>query len=151
MMDEAVNLSQFLQACIAPVALVSGVGLILLSATNRFARTIDRTRVVAEELETGNLSAEKKAERKAALQVLFRRSKHQRNCIALIIVSVIFSSLIIPVLFFMDLFEINLRIFGYLLFVFAIVSLLTALVFFLLDVSKALHALEMDVERHQGK
>ena len=38
------NFIQFLQACITPVALISGVGLLLLTITNRLGRTIDRTR-----------------------------------------------------------------------------------------------------------
>ena len=36
------NFIQFLQACITPVALISGVGLLLLTITNRLGRTIDR-------------------------------------------------------------------------------------------------------------
>jgi hypothetical protein len=49
----------FLQACITPVALISGVGLLLLTITNRLGRTIDRTRQLVAELNrtaTGNSS-----------------------------------------------------------------------------------------------
>jgi hypothetical protein len=38
------QLIQFLQLSLAPVTLISGVGLLLLSMTNRFARTTDRAR-----------------------------------------------------------------------------------------------------------
>jgi hypothetical protein len=42
-----------LQVAIGPVILVSGVGLLLLSMTNRFGRVIDRSRELATELRAG--------------------------------------------------------------------------------------------------
>jgi hypothetical protein len=39
-----------LQVDIAPVILISGVGLLLLSLTNRFGRAVDRTRQIHREL-----------------------------------------------------------------------------------------------------
>ncbi|MBN2212659.1 MAG: DUF2721 domain-containing protein [Bacteroidales bacterium] len=39
----------FLQSCITPVALISGVGLILLSLNSRLGRTIDRSRMLVPE------------------------------------------------------------------------------------------------------
>lgn len=42
---------QILTASIAPVIVISGVGLLLLSITNRYGRAIDRVRLLARELE----------------------------------------------------------------------------------------------------
>lgn len=42
-----------LQLAIGPVILISGLGLILLSVTNRFGRVIDRSRLLARELREG--------------------------------------------------------------------------------------------------
>jgi hypothetical protein len=39
-----------LQVAIAPVILISGVGLLLLSLTNRFGRAVDRTRQIHHEM-----------------------------------------------------------------------------------------------------
>ncbi|NJK85350.1 MAG: DUF2721 domain-containing protein [Bacteroidales bacterium] len=50
-MNSIQSFIQFLQSCITPVALISGVGLILLSLTNRLGRTIDRSRMLVVELE----------------------------------------------------------------------------------------------------
>src|ERR1017187_2945916 len=41
---------QILTASIAPVIVISGVGLLLLSITNRYGRAIDRARLLAREL-----------------------------------------------------------------------------------------------------
>ncbi len=39
-----------LQVAVGPVILISGVGLILLSLTNRFGRAVDRSRQLAQEM-----------------------------------------------------------------------------------------------------
>ena len=39
-----------LQVAIGPVVLISGIGLLILSMTNRFGRVIDRGRILAREL-----------------------------------------------------------------------------------------------------
>jgi hypothetical protein len=41
---------QILTASIAPVIVISGVGLLLLSISNRYGRAIDRARLLAREL-----------------------------------------------------------------------------------------------------
>ena len=42
---------QILTACIAPVIVISGIGLLLLSITNRYGRAIDRARLIMRELQ----------------------------------------------------------------------------------------------------
>jgi hypothetical protein len=42
---------KFFQFRISPIVLISGVGLLLLSLTNRLARTIDKSRMIVTELE----------------------------------------------------------------------------------------------------
>ena len=50
-METSVNqLIPNLQVAIGPVIFISGVGLLLLTMTNRFARVIDRTRSLAATL-----------------------------------------------------------------------------------------------------
>ena len=88
---------QFLQACITPVALISGVGLLLLSITNRLGRTIDRTRQLVAELNNGKVK--KPREKETEIRILYKRSRYLRNSIASMVISVISSSLIIPNLF----------------------------------------------------
>jgi hypothetical protein len=45
-----VSVVQILTASIAPVIVISGVGLLLLSITNRYGRVIDRARLLARDL-----------------------------------------------------------------------------------------------------
>ncbi len=134
--------TQFLQACITPVALISGVGLLLLTITNRLGRTIDRIRHLVSELHNGRVK--NREEKESEIRILYRRSRILRNSIAAMVISVISSSLIIPNLFFMTLMEINLKIIGYPLFVISILSIVVSSVYLFIDVRLSLHALKLE-------
>lgn len=133
---------QFLQACITPVALISGVGLLLLTITNRLGRTIDRTRQLVGELD--DIHTSHKQEKEYEIKILYQRSRFLRISIGAMVVSVISSSLIIPLLFFMTLWGHDLRIMGYILFILSILSILLSSLYFFRDVILSLHALELE-------
>ncbi len=143
-MNYTQNFIQFLQACITPVALISGVGLLLLTITNRLGRTIDRTRQLVRELD--DIHTNHKPEKKYEIKILYRRSRYLRISIGAMVVSVISSSLIIPVLFFMTLWGHDLRILGYILFILSILSILLSSLYFFRDVILSLHALELEAK-----
>ena len=136
------NFIQFLQACITPVALISGVGLLLLTITNRLGRTIDRTRQLVKELSESQTTG--KPEREYEIRILYQRSRLLRISIGTMVMSVICSSLIIPVLFFMTLWGHDLRIPGYVLFILSILSILISSLYFFRDVILSLHALKLE-------
>lgn len=143
-MEEIQQFVRFLQSCITPVALISGIGLLLLTITNRLGRTVDRTRQLVAELdkeETGRRSSKENE-----IKILYQRSRYLRNSIGTMVISVISSSLIIPVLFFMNLFNIDLRLTGYLLFVVSILSILVSLIYFFRDVVLSLHAVKLEAK-----
>ena len=135
---------QFLQACITPVALISGVGLLLLTITNRLGRTIDRTRQLVNELAENQTN--RKPEKEFEIRILYQRSRYLRNSIGAMVVSVISSSLIIPLLFLMTLWGHDLRILGYILFILSILAILVSCLYFFRDVMLSLHALKLEAK-----
>jgi len=137
---------QFLQSCIAPVALISGVGLLLLTITNRFGRTIDRTRHLVAELDSENV--QRRSEKIDEIQILFQRSKYLRKSIAAITFSVIASCLIIPLLVLMFFLSVDLRWVGYILFILSILSILISAIYFFLDVILSLKALKLEAQEY---
>ncbi|MDT8430307.1 MAG: DUF2721 domain-containing protein, partial [Bacteroidales bacterium] len=139
----------FLQSCITPVALISGVGLLLLTFTNRLARTIDRTRHLISELTTG--AVKNTSVKKEEIKILYKRSRVLRFSIGSMVVSVIASSLIIPLLFLMFLLETNLRIIGYSLFVLSIISILFSCIYFFRDILLSLKALNLEAMDYISK
>ncbi len=142
-MESIQSFIQFLQSCITPVALISGVGLILLSLTNRLGRTIDRSRMLVVELEKNEIT--KRETKISELKILYQRSRILRSSIAAISFSIFTSSLIIPVLFVMSITDINLRIVGVSLFILSVFAIIASSIFLLADIILTLKALEHEV------
>ncbi len=134
----------FLHSSISPIALISGVGLILLSLTNRLGRTIDRSRMIIAEME--NNQTEKVDKKRIELNILYKRSKILRNSIVSISFSILSSSLIIPVLLLMNLFHLDLEGLGIILFLFSITGIILSSVLLFIDVILTLKALELEVK-----
>ncbi|MBL8152442.1 MAG: DUF2721 domain-containing protein, partial [Blastocatellia bacterium] len=53
------ELTEILQTAISPVVMISGVGLLVMSLTNRLARTTDRARALSKDIkESRNINVE---------------------------------------------------------------------------------------------
>jgi len=143
-MEQTQQSLNFLQSCIAPVALVSGIGLLLLTLTNRLGRTIDRTRNLVTELDSN--VTKKRNQKETEIRILFRRSNLLKNSIGSIVISIMSSSLIIPVLFFMIFFNYQIKVLGYLFFVVSIVFILISNIYFFLDILISLKALKIEAQ-----
>ena len=72
-----VHLIPILQLAIAPVILISGVGLLLLTLTNRFGRVLDRARAL-------NRDAELSAHVREQIEILRRRASILRTSVMLV-------------------------------------------------------------------
>src|SRR5256885_9787694 len=94
-----------LQVAVGPVILISGVGLLLLSLTNRFGRAVDRTRQLLREMR-GTPEADRK---RFAGQVenLYQRARLIQRAIIFGAISVLFAAVLIITLFVTALMEID--------------------------------------------
>ena len=143
-MEEITSFVKLLQLTISPIALISGVGLILLSLTGRLGRTIDRSRALVNELESGDVFDKEK--KRIQLDILFKRSKILRYSIVAISLSILTSSLIILILLIMNLFKVDLEWLGLIFFMLSILGIILSAIFLFIDVSLTLKALEFEVE-----
>lgn len=137
------DLVSTLQLSIGPVILISGVGLLLLSMTNRLGRVIDRSRILAD-----GMAATVEADRPlviAQLRILAARARIVRRAIALATFSVLLAALLIITLFAGVL--LDLAITGVLigLFVVCMLALIASLLFFLSDINLTLRALWLEI------
>ncbi len=131
-----------LQVAIGPVILISGIGLLLLSLTNRFARILDRARVLARDLESGQAD---QRERHYRLAVLLRhRAIWNRRSIVLASLSILFVALLILLIFVQALAGIQSALPIICVFSLCLVSLVGSVVAFLWD--NHLSALTLSVE-----
>jgi hypothetical protein len=132
-----------LQTAIGPTILISGVGLLLLTMTNRLARTIDRTRTAAREL--SNPSASDYAKQAGQLRVLWKRARLIRLSIALASLSALFAAILIIVLFVTALLQIENIWLICALFIICLICLIGSLVVFIHDINQALAALKFEL------
>ena len=146
-MDPIDSFVRFLQSSISPIVLISGVGLLLLSLSNRLGRTTDRSRDIVKEL--GEMRDKKGKKRKIVqLNILYRRSKILRISIVSIAFSILTSSLIIPILLIMNLFVVDLTTIGIFLFMLSVLGIITSAILLFIDVTLSLKALEIGVNEY---
>src|SRR5260221_14732219 len=84
------GLTRVFQASISPVALVSGVGLLILSQTNRFGRVIDRLRELARERQAGREDSRLEMQ----ISIFYLRARLLRAAISFAVGSVLLASLL---------------------------------------------------------
>jgi Protein of unknown function (DUF2721) len=138
------HLIPVLQVSIGPVILISGVGLLLLSMTNRLGRTIDRSRILVELRRSG--SPEERQRSELQLDVLWRRARLLRAAITLAGASVLLASVLIIMLFVSVLLQWELAMIIIVLFTSCMAAVIGSMIFFLRDIDLSLHALATELE-----
>jgi hypothetical protein len=133
-----------LQVAIGPVILISGVGLLLLTLTNRYGRTIDRSRLLVREL--WELAGADRERLEGQIEILYRRARLIRLSVFLAGVSVLLASLLIIVLFLTALWKLEVGLLISLLFIACMVALSGSLVAFIRDINLSLGALKLELE-----
>ena len=132
-----------LQVAIGPVILISGVGLILLSLTNRFGRAVDRSRLLLREMR-GASDADR--QRLAGqVEILFRRARLIQVSIILGTLSVLLAAVLIITLFLTALMKLEVAVLIILIFICCLISLIASLVAFILDIHLSLKALRLEL------
>lgn len=138
-----------LQVAIGPVILISGVGLLLLTLTNRFGRAVDRSRQLSREMR-GASEAEKKWLR-GQVEILYRRAELIRLAIRLGAYSVLLAATLVIALFLTALFRLEAGVFISLLFICGMASLIGCLIAFLRDIQLSLTALKLELRHQPGQ
>jgi len=137
------DLIPVLQIAIGPVILISGVGLLLLTMTNRLGRAIDRARALYEKLSTEAQADQDRT--RAQLRILQRRANFIRQAIILATVSILLAALLIISLFFAALLRLDVGWLIMLLFIGCLLALISSLLTFIRDVNQSLLALKLEL------
>lgn len=136
------QLAIILQLSIGPTIIISGVGLLLLSMTNRYGRVIDRIRYLAKSmLLDGELSA--KYNFTHQLQFLSRRANILRLAIIFASFSLLCAALLMLSLFMIDLLALSAFLLIIILFGLCLISLIISLVIFMIDIQISLKAINI--------
>ena len=130
-----------LQTAIGPVILISGIGLLLLTMTNRLGRAIDRARILVGTLP--DTTETRRVKIAAQLQILWRRARLIRLAIALASVSALAAAILIIVLFLTALWQIETSWIIVILFIVCMLCLIGSLALFIHDINQSLAALKL--------
>jgi ABC-type bacteriocin/lantibiotic exporter with double-glycine peptidase domain len=127
-----VDVAHVIQLSVAPVFLLSGVGVMLTVFTNRLARIVDRARALEERLQS--TEEEHKSGIYAELTMLSRRSRWNEAAIGLTTVTGLLISVVIVALFVDDIVAVDLSGLVALLFILAMVAFVAAFISFLREI-----------------
>jgi len=137
-----------LQTAIGPVILISGVGLLLLSMTNRLGRVIDRSRILVAELRKAG--REDRLRLQPQLDILTRRAALIQRAILFASVSVLLAALLVILLFALALLRWDDAWGVSLLFTACMVCLILSLAAFIKDINLSLLALKRELGEVEG-
>jgi hypothetical protein len=141
------ELIPLLQVAVGPVILISGVGLLLLSLTNRFGRAVDRSRQLIHELRQAGEPDRRHL--RSQVEVLYRRARLIQISIILGATSVLFAALLIITLFFTALMRWDSAVILGLLvsffFIGCLLTLIGSIVTFIMDIHLSLKALKLEM------
>ncbi|PWH13304.1 MAG: DUF2721 domain-containing protein [Anaerolineae bacterium] len=143
------QLLPILQTAVGPVILVSGVGLLLLTMTNRLGRVIDRGRSLAQEHRTNPNADQERI--LTQLMILNRRAALIRRAITLASLSVLLAAILVIVIFLTALFHWEVSIFLSGLFITCMLALIGSLIAFIQDLNLSLDAYQYDIKDVMGK
>ncbi len=144
-MESLASLLPIIQLAITPVILISGMGALMITLTNRMARIVDRTRVVAEAIPAA--PPEERRHLEGQLDIMWSRALMIRRAVTSNGLSMLLSCLLVVALFAAAMFGWEMRGVVLGLFVASILLLTASLVDFLRDIFVSLHALKLQVER----
>jgi hypothetical protein len=144
-MDSLAALLPIIQLAITPVILISGMGALMITLTNRMARIVDRTRVVAELIPAADPDERKHLE--GQLDIMWGRALLIRRAVTSNGLSMLLSCLLVVALFAAAVLDLKLSPLVLGLFGASIVLLIASLVDFLRDIFVSLHALKLQVQR----
>ncbi len=133
-----------LQTAIGPVILISGLGLLLLTMTNRLSKIIDRSRELLDESE--KLFGVDRARLDREIDVLWRRARYVRTAILLATASCLGAAMLIILLFLTSLLHLEVPLLVATVFILSMICLIASLIFFLFDINLTLSALRIEFE-----
>lgn len=139
---ETSELVPVLQTAVSPVVLISGVGLLLLTMTNRLGRIVDRVRSLA--LRCREIEGDEEEQVRAQLLILQKRAHLVRRAIAFAGLCVLFAALLVISLFITALAGADIPWLLAAFFILSLVSLIVSLVEFLRDINRSLEATALE-------
>lgn len=143
------DLIPILQTAVGPVILISGIGLLILSMTNRYTRIFERTHHIVTKLPAA--TAEERKNLIAQLRVILKQAYVVRAALTLAVLSVFWTAVLIISLFISVVFQLGFPIWIATLFILTLSCLIGSLIMFIVDINMSLSSLKIEVGLHKEK
>ena len=135
----ALQIAQSIQLAVAPVFLLSGVGIVLTVLTNRLARVVDRARKLEEAAAATNNTDLR--ERQEQLRILWRRARLMNRAITMSVICALLVAFVVVAIFVNKFVVLDLSAAIAALFILGMLSFIAALLLFLREVFLSIAAL----------
>ena len=125
--------------------MISGVGLLVLSMTNRLGRPLDRIRAL-----TGEISKAEGDQKKVLLEeidILYRRARLLQAAVTFSVLSIFFVATIIFSIFVTVMFGVGLEGLIVIQFSASLIALVASLVLFVWDIQLGLNSIKLEINR----
>jgi hypothetical protein len=139
------NLLVVLQTSLAPCVLISGVGLLVLSMTNRLGRPLDRIRALTGEIK--QVDGEQKEVLLEEIDILYRRARLLQAAVTFSVLSIFFVATIIFSIFVTVTFEVGLEGLIVVQFSASLIALVVSLLLFVWDIQLGLNSIKIEIDR----
>ncbi len=136
---------QILTGSIAPVIVISGIGLLLLSISNRYGRALDRARALLKQIEQGDAATSSAIRLDEQLHSTHRRAKLLRSSMTYGSASIFFVSLTILALFAEYILRVGTDYVALPCFALCLLCLLVSLYYSIRDITVSMVALELEI------
>lgn len=135
-----------LQASIAPVTLISGIGFLALVMSNRYGRVIDRIRVLLRQTQALSADHPEKNLLLKEIQILYKRANLLRVSAILAGASIFCVVLTIFVVFASLMFDVSLNYVAEIAFVLSLTALFLFVGIFIREFGISVHAVKFEIE-----
>ena len=139
------DLLTILQTSLAPCVLISGVGLLVLSMTNRLGRPLDRIRALTGEISRAD--GDQKNVLLEEIDILYHRARLLQAAVTFSVLSIFFVATIIISIFVTVMFGAGLEGLIVVQFSASLVALVVSLVLFVWDIQLGLNSIKIEIER----
>tara|TARA_R110002072_G_scaffold1780_5_gene14685 strand:- start:34006 stop:34455 length:450 start_codon:yes stop_codon:yes gene_type:complete len=143
---DILSIGQVVQAAVAPVFLITGVGTLLGILSNRLSRVTDRARALEARLITNELGEQVEPLQSLELDLLWRRARLLNNAFMLCSMSALTVCLVVVMLFFSYVFAISLSMLISLVFILSMLFLISGLTLLLREVITTTQAIGHRIE-----
>lgn len=128
-----------IQSAISPMILISGIGLLLISMSNRLGRIIDRARKLGDLRRSGDPKAV------AQIQIIWRRARLLRYAMTLAAFSILMAAVNIILLFLAAVFSLAINGLIICLFILGMLSVIGALILYIVEINQSIAAIGLEL------